>query len=529
MRPLVCLLMIAACAKNIQRDQALAAANAAHARGDYVGEALALRDACNFAADDKDVCQRANTAYASAQNLARDAGRRACTDIAPTLAAVDACLGAVGALRKLAPDHPDVAQLAEAASKQHLARCFADSPSWQTTIDAAVELVRCEQSREPQVGLAVYSQQVFGARTNARDQIVRLADHPQYADRFGAQAELVATASCLTATPDLVTRAHSSRNAFIDRVRGTIDLRLTTSTSLPDLCVTAASALTGRAACGAKQGAPVITIGGDVAVAPVDHTVFESTESKEYVAGIIREDNPDYRPAQNDERNARQSRDTAEQQMRRDESDCRSAESSLSSAGGCSSCSQRTDRDRACNAASSSDSLYHSRSSDYDRARQHLDNTPAIKEREDIRTATYIVKHHTWRTTWNGQLRNDGGTIPAGGETVVGDLETSGAPIAGVPSDPVTYPGNRWFAAPIRDQLAAKIAETVDIALKRRSSDLAVNCALPMQWTNDWLDCWAKVRLWGGAQPTPDALLRLVGDTKDVRRGPMWEHVRCQR
>jgi len=523
------LLVVVACTRNVQRDEALRRANLAHARGDYVSEALALRDACNAAPDDKDICQRANQAFATAQDQSREAGRRACTDIAPTLAAVDRCLAAVGEIRKLMPDHPDAARLAEAASRQHLARCFADSPSWQTTIDAAVELVRCEEAREQQIGLSTYSQQVLGARTNARDQILRLADHPSYQNKPGALAELIGAAACLTATPDLVTRAQSTRKAFFDHERATIDLRLTLSTPLPDLCEAAASTLPGRAACGRQQGAPTVTIVGDVALAPVDHDVYESTESKDYVAGIIRFANPDYQPAVNDERNARQAKDQAEQQARRDESDCRSAESSLSSAGSCSSCSERSERDRACNAAQSSQSLYQSRTSDWERARRHLDDTPSIKEREDIRTATYIVKHHTWRASWSGRLRSDGTTTPTGGATTATDLETSGAPVAGVPSDPVTYPGTRWFVGTIRDQVAARIAATVDAGLKRRASDLAVSCPAPLQWTNDWLDCWSRVRLWAGAPQTDDALLRAVGETKDARRGPQWDQVHCQR
>ncbi len=336
-----------------------------------------------------------------------------------------------------------------------------------------------------------------------------------------------AAATCLTPTPDLVTRVGVTRDAFVSKARATIDLR-TTGAGLPDLCATVAGALPDRTACGSpRPGAPTITVAGDIAIAPVEHTVYETSESKDYVAGIIRFNNPDYQPAVNEERNSRQSKDSAEQQHRRDESDCRSAESALSSAGSCSSCPERNERERACNASRSSESMYRSRTSDWERARRNLDNTPAIKEREDIRTANYIVKHHTWRTGWTAQLRNEGSTVPASGGTQTTDQETSGAPIAGVASDPVSYPGNRWYIAPVRDQVAAKIAETVDGALQRRASDLAVNCQAPLQWTNEWLDCWARVRLWAAGKRDLDPLLKLVGMIKDQRRGTIWEPVRC--
>lgn len=171
--------------------------------------------------------------------------------------------------------------------------------------------------------------------------------------------------------------------------------------------------------------------------------------------------------------------------------------------------------------------MYRSRTSDWERARRQLDNTPQIKEREDIRTAHYIVKHHTWRVGWTAQLRNEGSTIPVSGGTQTTDLETSGAAVAGVPSDPVTYPGTRWFVGAVRDQAAAKIAEIVDGALQRRASELAVRCPAPLQWSNEWLDCWARVRLWAAGKSDLDPLLKLVGMIRDQRRAPLWEHVRC--
>ncbi len=534
MRKLVCaaLLLAFACNHNPRRDAALERARVARARGDMVGEALALRDACNAAPDDRDLCQRADQAFSAAGERTIEAGRRACTGIAPTLAAVDTCLAAVGEIRKLMPDHPEAARLAEAASRQHLARCLADSPAWQTSIDAAIELVRCEQAREQQIGLPSYSQRVLAARTAARDQIVALADTPAFASKPGATAELVSAAACLTSTPALVSRAETSRRAFLDHAAATIDLRLKSSTPLPRVCDTAASALSDRASCGPRRrtatDGPTITVIGDVELSRVQHEAHETTESKDYVAGIIRFPNPDYQPAVNDERNARQAKDSAEQQAKRDESDCRSAESALSSASSCSSCPERTERDRACNAARTSQSLYDSRTRDWERARRHLDATPSISEREDIRTATYVVTHHTWRAGWSGRLRSDGATIADSGGTTTSDDATAGAPVAGVPADPMTYPGTRWFVGPIRDQVAARIAATVDAGLKRRASDLAVSCPAPLAWTADWLECWARVRLWAGAPPARDALLRAVGETKDARRGPMWDQVGCE-
>jgi hypothetical protein len=83
---LALLLAIAACTPNVARDQAISRANAARAQGDYTGEAIALREACNFAPDEKDLCKRAETAWIAAQQRSRDSAKKACTDIAPTVA-----------------------------------------------------------------------------------------------------------------------------------------------------------------------------------------------------------------------------------------------------------------------------------------------------------------------------------------------------------------------------------------------------------------------------------------------------------
>ncbi len=531
-RRLVVVLLVvfaASCAKNLPRDQALARAKAARAQGDFVGEALALRDACNFARDDHDLCKRADQSWAAARARTLHDARAACADVAPSLNGVDTCLGGVAQIRRLEPGDRDAAELATAAARQHIARCFADSPAWQTSIEAAVELIRCEEARAAQIDVPLYAEQVAAARVNARDQLLRLADHPAFGDRHGATAELVAAATCLAPTPQLGERARASRGMFIDRLRGSIDLRASSSTPLPDLCAAAASGLGGRAVCNApRPNAPQLTVNGEITLLPVEHSAFDSTESVEYVAGIIRFPNPAYQPAVDRERSARQSKDQAESVARRDRSDCSSDESTLSSQSSCGDCPARAERDRSCNAAQSSESLFRSRTSEWEQTNRDLAQTPAISERDDVRTATYSVRHHTWRAPWRARLRNDGQPITAGGETTAVDRETAGVAVANVPSDPMTYPGNRWFITGARDQIAGKLAEILDEALRRRASDLHVSCNGALAWTNDWLDCWARVRFWGGAPADPAALLRVVGQASDRKRAGSWPAVQCR-
>ena len=528
MRLVAVLLLVVGCAKNVHRDEALARASAARTRGDYVGEALAMRDACQAAPKDHDVCTSANRAWISAQQQSVVAAGSACASVVPET--VDPCLAAVGEIRKLNPTSRDAARYAEEAMVQHVKRCFADSPDRDTSIDGAVQAIRCLEARKSRINIPVYDQQVWAARINAKDQLLRLVEHPAYLDKAGATYELYAAAMCLTPTPDLVGRAQESRGAFVDKHRASIDLRVVPSQPLPDLCRSTMRLLDTRAVCGApKPGAPQIAIVGEVALMAVEHAAYEDTESKDYVAGIIRFENPEYQPAMNDERTARFAKESAEQQYRRDESDCRSAESALSSRSSTcsSSCPERDERDRACNRKSSSESMYRSRESEWHSALRRLDSTPPISEREDIRTATYSVRHHAWRAPWSAQLRNDGRTFSVAGETQARDRETSGAPVAGVPADPLTRPGDRWFVPAIRDQVAHELAKTVDAALKRRASDLAVSCPGAHQWKNEWLDCWAKARFWAGDPAKADALLELVGADHDEKGGPAWGPLLC--
>jgi hypothetical protein len=372
-----------------------------------------------------------------------------------------------------------------------------------------------------QIGLASYDAVVATTRAATRDTVLQVLAKPAFAAKRGAASELLAAASCLAPTPDVVAQAHAQRAGFVEAARAAIDLRAQASQPLPELCAMVAGAVGERAACiPPRDGAPAITIAGDVALAPVEHAVRESLEEKEYVAGIIREPNPAYEPAVAAERSARSSRDLAESEYRRDRSDCDSARSEGSAA---------ADRaTQACNRASSSESLFHSRDSEYDSAHSRLLSTPAQLERQDIRVAHYVVRHHSWRAAWNARLRNDGQAIAESGETAASDDETAGAPVAGVAADPLTPPGDRWYVAAIRDQVAAKMAAIVDAALKRRAGDArAGGCSGAVAVTAEWLECWARARLWEGGADAPDALVRALGEAADGKRGAAWPALAC--
>ena len=518
------------CTRNAGRDDALAKAQAAHARGDLVGEALALRDACGFAKDDKDLCKRASQAWIAAQGAVRQGAERACSTLETAPQTVDTCLAAIGEVRRMSPGDPEVAALAARAGKQHAAHCLAEAPAWQTTIEDGLELIRCEDARVAQIDVPEYTALIAQARASTRDQLIALLHKPDVASRHGATAELLGAAVCLAPTPDLGQQAAAARATFADRARASIDLHATTTTPLPDLCGVIASALGGRAMCGpARDGAPQLTVVGDITIQPVEHSAFDTTESVEYVAGIIQFANPEYQPAVSAEQSARSARDQADTQYRRDKSDCDSAEHSLSSVSStCNSdCPEKRERDRACNLAQTSESEKSRRESEYDSARNHLSNTKPIEERKDIRTATYSVRHHSWRASWRAHLRNDGKPIEIGGDTSASDLETSGAPVAGVQRDPLTPPGDRWFVPAIRDQVGANLAQILDGSLRRRASDLATSCSGGLTWTPDYLECWARSHFWTATGAPPDALLRAATDASDQKKGAAWPPLAC--
>ncbi len=517
------------CVRNAAKEDALAKAQAAHVRGDLAGEALALRDACGFAKDDKDLCKRAEAAWTTAQAAVRAGADKACVAV-DTQAQTDACLVAIGEVRRMSPGDPHVAELATRAGKQHVAHCLAEAPAWETTIDDGLELIRCEDARSAQIGTPEYAQHVAGVRATVRDQLVALLRRPDVVAHHGASAELLTAAVCLAPTPELQQQASSVRATFADRARASIDLHATMNTALPDLCGVIATALGGRAVCGpARDGAPQLTVVGDIAIAPVEHSAFDTNESVEYVAGIIRFENPEYQPAVQREAQALRARDAARTQYDRDKSQCDSATSALSSvSSSCNgSCPEQHEKDRACNLASTSENDKRSRESDYDEARMRLSSTPPIAEKKDIRTASYTVRHHTWKATWHAHLRNDGKAVEIGGDTSASDLETAGAPVAGIARDPLTPPGDRWFVPDIRDQVGAQLAQILDGALRRRASDLATGCSTGLAWTADFLECWARSHFWSAAAATPDALLRAATDASDQKKGAAWPPLVC--
>ena len=515
------------CVKNVPKDDALAKAQAAHARGDLVGEALALRDACGFAKDDKDLCKRSAAAWVSAQTAVRAGAEKTCQSV-ETQGQVDACLAAIGEVRRMSPGDPQVAELATRAGKQHVAHCLAEAPAWETSIDDGLELIRCEDARMAQIGTPEYASHVASIRATTRDQLIALLRKPDVVAHHGASAELLAAAVCLAPTPELVAQAHSVRTTFSDRARASIDLHATTNTPLPDLCGVIAGALGGRGVCGpARDGAPSLTVVGEIALSPVEHAAFDTQESQEYVAGIIRFENPEYKPAVEAEQQARQARDQASSQYDRDRSLCDSASSALSSASNCSNCPEAQAKDRACGLASASESTKRQRESDYNEASSKLSRTNPIEERKDIRTAVYSVRHHSWHAGWKAHLRNDGKTIDVGGETEATDLETAGAPVAGVARDPLTPPGDRWFVPAIRNQVGTDLAKILDASLRRRASDLATSCSTGLVWSADYLECWARTNFWTATGAPPDALLRAATDTSDQKKGAAWPPLAC--
>ncbi len=117
---------------------------------------------------------------------------------------------------------------------------------------------------------------------------------------------------------------------------------------------------------------------------------------------------------------------------------------------------------------------------------------------------------------------------PGLGDTTASDDETAGAAVAGVAADPLTPPGDRWYVAAIRDQVAAAMTEIADAALKRRAGDAtAASCSGELAMTPDWIDCWARARLWRGGANAADAFVRALEGAADAKRGAAWPQLQC--
>ncbi|MCB9572320.1 MAG: hypothetical protein H6709_09570 [Kofleriaceae bacterium] len=512
--PVCALLWLGCGGHNLARDRALAAADAARARGDVVGEAVALRDACAAAPRDTKLCARAADTLQVALAATRDAADAACALADASAPALDGCLAAVAWVRVLDPADLVAQHLADVAGRAQVAACgpLPDEPT------AAIRLVRCAEAREAAIATPTYAAWVTTTRQHAAAQLIGLAAGPDVAARDGAQLALLGAAQCLAPSDELTRRSDQAATAFVAAIRPDLVVRLR-GPRVGDVCAAAAGGLADRVACAVAPDDDAIVVDAALVIDPVQHQAWESLRTERYLAGVDRIENPAYLVRADDERSSREAMREAERHYLRDDARCDEAEQAYRKLY-CTDCAELEARDRACDRARVSKELYERRESDWQRARNDLDATAPVLEQEDWRDDTFTVRTHRWTAAWHADLAGPaGGVAQVGGATSVDDQEHGGSRAAGIGADPLTEPTGAWYAAAVRDQLGAQIAAVADAELARRVQQARATCpADAPAWTADWLDCWARATFLAGDSPRGATLLRTEAAADD-RRG----------
>lgn len=499
------LLSLSACAGNPAKDAALKRAAAARKVGDLAGEALALREACAADRKDADVCKRSSDAERNAMQSLRVAAKSQCDFAATAHDNMPQCLAAIAQGRKLATRDPDIEAIADAAGRSHAEFCNGLVSSSPPKPLEAIRLARCALVYEAAIGTPAYGQWINDTRKVASTSMLQLTSEAGFAGNQGATAVLLSAAACLAPLADLPQRAATAQATYADMMRPHLTLVGGGPIPIADICASTSAVLggpTGRVACASRSKlAPQLQYEVVVDVSAVSHQVSEQGMSKQYVARIDRRDNPEYRTAARDEVFTREQLRQAEERARDDESTCSTAESALSRANSCYSCPERTEKERACNAADASKRNVDTRRQDAQQAANRLRQTPAIIEEKIWATAHWTVRTHQWSAPWRANVTAPSATIGQWtGFATFADSENQAVPEAEIAYDPLTRPDNGWQFVDVREQVAKQLAGVVDGAVIAEGKRQRANCAGPLEWEGGWLACWAASNWWMGSQ-----------------------------
>ncbi len=520
---LAMLLLSAGCAGNPAKDAALKRATLAHQQGDLAGEAVALREACAADRKDADVCKRSADVERNALQSLRVAARSQCEFAARAHDNMPQCLGAISEARKITNLDREIETTAENAGRAQAEFCNGMMSNTPPKPNEALRLVRCAEVYQRQIGTATFTQWVQQTRQVASTAMLQLAREPGFAGNPGASAVLLSTASCFTPTGDLPQRSAAAQAVYADMMRPNLTLVGAGPIPIADICAASSAVLggpTGRVTCASRSSlAPQLQYELTVDISAVSHRVSDQGMSKQYVARIDRFPNPEYQNAVNDEVYTREQLRQAEDRFRQDEASCNSAQSALSRAGSCTSCTERSEKDRACNAEDASEHNVDARKRDASNAADRLRKTPAMLEREIWATANWTVRTHEWSAPWRANLTNAaGGVSPWTGVAIFTDSENPAVPEAEIAFDPLNRPDNGWQNSAVREQVAQKLATVVGFAVIAEGQRQRSKCSGALEWEGGWLTCWAASNWWLGGQFDGAAFLQAAATSESDPR-----------
>jgi hypothetical protein len=505
-------LLLAVSACNVALRDAMQRAEAAHARGDHFGEAVALRDACSSAPSEKEIC-------AAAKEAANEIiTRQLQTAAGPCQTEPTACLAALEVLTPFAdPNDPRLSPYFERAGQMLYERCERaplDSP------EDAVFHVRCAEAYRKRVPTPGYATLVSQIRQRAGAFMDQTA--MSQAASPGVAWLYESLAGCLGGQAAYHPRVESYHAAFGDAHAVRLLATGRAPFDLAELCRQVTGAVGSIMRCDGRTGS-LLRANVDAWVEPMLDSPVREVRQVDVLDHTERWDNPDYRFALSNVRHARNRFDEAVNQARLARSDCDTAESALSRARYCYNCYERSEEERACNRKRATEDIEgrcRRELGDYERI---LSNTPAVLTREVYRTVSYRNVEHRFRVPWHVRLSlGDGAPIERSGALSFESTERDGVPAANIDFLPYSEPTQEQRRASLWKMTFDHFKSLVSEELDRRAQATLAACPAPDQVS----DCQVEAALLSRQDPVGQFVAD-VGARLDGRTDRPWPKASC--
>lgn len=521
---LFALLVLSGC--NTAYRQAMAQAEEAAIRGDFMTAAHAYRAACAASPDDEKACSRAATFAQKATDQAIATARPACD-----AGDLDQCLPPLLAARELIPDHPEVNAMLERASQVQTERCSkwkAEGPLTEATAGLA-----CLQSRASQLPVPSYQALLNERGNQLSSRFAQLAGTAQGQSTAGASTVLWSAAQCFSPSTDANSRAEQARQAFLSqssipvgiRVNGRVPPQI--ASELSRLCESMSANLAPAARCAERGMAPgqpdPLEIRVNALIQSAVENVSEDVRSLRYLSGTRQVRNPAYRAARERLNEAERSvRDTESLKSDKDK-ECEQARHTHNAS--CVGCTDN--KPSPCQEAENYSEDLKSRYRERDDARHAFDATPETVAEDVYDDFTYSVLTHRWASSYRFTLQSSSpGSTPTAeqaGELRFEDQEHVGFSPGGLTPDPLEVPTAGAYAGAFMQQVAPSVfAEVQRDSVARGAARRAQCSALPEGWGLPWVQCWAEASLWeSGREPQVTDFLRVLASTAGASDQPL--------
>ncbi|HVG59185.1 MAG TPA: hypothetical protein VNA24_11560 [Hyalangium sp.] len=493
-------------------------AEAATLRGDYMEAAHAYKAACDADPDAELACAKVPLFNKKATDQAIASARPACD--ADDL---DRCLPPLLAAKALIPDHPEVNAMLERASQVHTERCSAFNPEGPLATEAAG--LACLQSRGAQLPVPSFQALLAERATLLAGKLAQLGITAGRDSLAGAGAVLLSATECLLEPGKSIgSLVQVARESFIAQsslpIAAHIDGRLPPSFAGPlsHLCDSIAPNMAPAARCEDDKVLPnqpePIEIRVSASIEPPVEQVTEDIRSLRYVSGTREVRNPEFRAARRRLSEAEDAVQRTESRKNAQEKECERVTEAYQAT--CSGCLLPPEKRKPCDDFELLADALDSRVRERNDARQHLSNTPEILIEKVMDDFVYRAQIHRWSLDYRFTLQaSSSGAVPTPekeGTVRFSDEEHVGFSPGGLDPDPLWVPSSSDYANAFIQRVSPSVLAEVKRESSARGATRRAECsALPAQWGQQWVQCWAEAALWeSGKVPNGIEFLQLL-------------------